>query len=181
MGGTRPEARSASEAAKRTGRVYDEPWTTADLREFVSWRSLNICEWPGCLEPGEHLAHVFGKGSGGRRSANRPENVAWLCVHHHDVLDGRIRLRFEDAARLVMSMPLRVDGDELPLCSWYCGSPALGRTFAGRPLCDFHERLADENCELHSAPLSATRRRFELGQAMAMVVEAENRKMGLAE
>jgi len=176
MGGTRPEARSALEAAKRTEKTDPEAaWTTTDLREFLSWRSLNICEWPGCLEPGEELAHVFGKGSGGRRSANRPENVAWLCRHHHDVLDGRRRLRFEDAARLVMSMPLRVDGAELPMCSWYCDQVALGRTFAGRPLCEYHDGLVAVSKSYRSTL------RTELGQALAFVVHRENSKMGLAE
>lgn len=47
------------------------------------------CEWPDCGLPGEEMAHIEPRGMGGRPSVDRLDNVAWLCRHHHDVLDGR--------------------------------------------------------------------------------------------
>lgn len=62
------------------------------LREFVMERARGVCEWPGCTDAGEQLAHLSHRGMGGSREANTLENVAWLCERHHDLLDGRTAL-----------------------------------------------------------------------------------------
>ena len=49
-----------------------------------------MCEWPYCDEPGEQMAHLHHRGMGGSREANVLANVAWLCIIHHDLLDGRV-------------------------------------------------------------------------------------------
>jgi hypothetical protein len=36
------------------------------------------------------MAHVRHRGMGGSRVRNSLDNVAWLCVPHHDLLDGRV-------------------------------------------------------------------------------------------
>jgi hypothetical protein len=56
------------------------------------------CEWPYCGDAGEQMAHIVHRGMGGSKVRNAPENAAWLCIRHHDVLDGRTALgtlRFE--------------------------------------------------------------------------------------
>jgi hypothetical protein len=51
------------------------------------------CRWPGCeyeltsWNPLE-LAHLAGKGMGGRPSANTIDNTVMLCKHHHRTYDG---------------------------------------------------------------------------------------------
>ena len=67
----------------------DNPTDLVLLREMVKGRSKERCEWPGCSDPGEHLAHLTHRGMGGSLEANRLSNVAWLCIRHHDCLDGR--------------------------------------------------------------------------------------------
>ncbi len=62
------------------------------LREQAKARSQGRCEWPGCSDWGEVLAHLNHRGMGGSREANRLNNVAWMCERHHDVLDGRTGL-----------------------------------------------------------------------------------------
>ena len=62
------------------------------LREQAKTRSEGRCEWPGCSDWGEHLAHLTHRGMGGSLEANRLNNVAWLCIRHHDCLDGRTAL-----------------------------------------------------------------------------------------
>ena len=62
------------------------------LREMAKTRSKDRCEWPGCADPGQHLAHLTHRGMGGSLEANRLSNVAWLCIRHHDCLDGRTAL-----------------------------------------------------------------------------------------
>ena len=59
------------------------------LRDQVIWRERGGCAHPGCLATGSQMAHIRGVGMGGRPSADTLENVLWLCVSHHDVLDGR--------------------------------------------------------------------------------------------
>ena len=63
-----------------------------DLRAAVIARAKGRCEWIGCLDPGEQLAHLTHRGMGGSKTRNTPDNCAWLCVRHHDVLDGRTAL-----------------------------------------------------------------------------------------
>ena len=62
------------------------------IREMAKTRSEGRCEWPGCVDWGEQLAHLTHRGMGGSPKANRLDNVAWLCVRHHDCLDGRTGL-----------------------------------------------------------------------------------------
>lgn len=62
------------------------------LRTHIRIRSNDRCEWPTCSAFGAHMAHLEHRGMGGRTSADHPRNVAWLCVHHHDTLDGRTDL-----------------------------------------------------------------------------------------
>lgn len=61
----------------------------AQLRSELLVLSRGMCEWPFCRWPGEQMAHIRGKGMGGSAEADTIDNVAWLCVLHHDVLDGR--------------------------------------------------------------------------------------------
>ena len=70
----------------------DNPTDLDLLREMAKGRSKGRCEWPGCADPGEHLAHLTHRGMGGSLEANRLSNVAWLCIRHHDCLDGRTAL-----------------------------------------------------------------------------------------
>lgn len=65
----------------------------ADLRrELLAALPSNRCEWPGCTDPGEQMAHLTHRGMGGSKWANTIDNVVWLCVRHHDCLDGRTGL-----------------------------------------------------------------------------------------
>ncbi len=51
------------------------------------------CRWPGCVfelsswNPLE-MAHLAGKGMGGRPSANTIDNTVMLCRSHHRIYDG---------------------------------------------------------------------------------------------
>lgn len=152
---------AAGRAAKRTSRDPDRvPWDRSALRSHARMRAYGICEWPDCGEPGDHMAHVYGRGSGGRSSADVPENVAWLCRRHHDSLDGRRRFRFdEDALPLLRS--IRKAASSLR-CSWYCDD-APATLVAGRPVCDLHERV------LHGR--TVPNRRQEVALALAKFVE----------
>ncbi len=60
----------------------------AQLIELVGWQ----CEWPGCADRGEQLCHLEHRGMGGSTKRNTLVNVVWMCVRHHDVLDGRTGL-----------------------------------------------------------------------------------------
>lgn len=60
-----------------------------ELRITVETLAAGRCEWPFCTDAGEQMAHLEHRGMGGSRLANRVDNVAWLCIRHHDVLDGR--------------------------------------------------------------------------------------------
>jgi hypothetical protein len=59
------------------------------------------------------MAHLKGKQMGGSKYRNVPENVAMLCQHHHNWLDGRTteQRRFDNEQAL---------------------RAALGRQWAGR-------------------------------------------------
>lgn len=76
----------------------------ADLRQAALERAGYRCEWRGCALPGSlELAHLKGVQSGGSRYRDDLDNVAILCQHHHDWLDGRTttnrRLDNEEALR----------------------------------------------------------------------------------
>jgi hypothetical protein len=64
----------------------------SELRTEVYERAQGKCEWPGCADPGQHLAHLTHRGMGGSKTRNTADNCAWLCVRHHDILDGRTGL-----------------------------------------------------------------------------------------
>jgi len=55
----------------------------SDLRESVIERSVGVCEWPECFDPGGELAHLRSIGMGGRKSADTIDNVMWLCSDPH--------------------------------------------------------------------------------------------------
>lgn len=61
----------------------------ADLRDSVGSQAGWRCEWPGCGETGEQMAHLEHRGFGGSAERNRLDNVAWLCTYHHDIFDRR--------------------------------------------------------------------------------------------
>lgn len=64
--------------------------TPGELRqELLATLPTNVCEWPGCSDPGQQMAHLNHRGMGGSPAANRLDNVLWLCAFHHDTLDGR--------------------------------------------------------------------------------------------
>ncbi len=62
------------------------------LRQEVFERARGICEWPGCSDSAEALAHLTHRGMGGSVERNRPDNTAAMCARHHDCLDGRTAL-----------------------------------------------------------------------------------------
>ena len=68
------------------------PTELQELRAQAITLSGGECEWPYCSQRGEQLAHLEHRGMGGSRTRNRIDNVAWVCVRHHDVLDGRTGL-----------------------------------------------------------------------------------------
>ena len=61
------------------------------LRLFAFMRANNQCEWADCNSRSQlQLAHIQAKGMGGSDSRKYdPENVAVLCMTHHDIYDGR--------------------------------------------------------------------------------------------
>jgi hypothetical protein len=158
----------AAVAAKQTTKPPPPRWSNAELRVFARDRAYGICEWPECGDAGAELAHLFGKGSGGRRSANEPDNVAYLCRSHHDVLDGRRRLKADDVLPLIRTMPTtgKLGTSEIYRCRWYCDRPA----YAGR-LCERHDDIA------HGQTVPG--RRTELGLAMSFLVAKANKLIGL--
>lgn len=71
----------------------------SDLRFRLVARAEGMCEWSGCPLPGAHMAHIVGIGTGGDTIGKRDtlSNVVFLCVLHHDILDGRsteMRLKY---------------------------------------------------------------------------------------
>lgn len=167
-----PDRRSAPTAARdayRTGKAPsvppDGPWSRTELRAYVRDRAWGLCEWPRCGDPGDEMAHVYGIGMGGRPSADRPENVAWLCRRHHSMLDGRSRLQWGAAAGLISSLPTAPGGG----CAWFCPDPAVD-VFAMRSLCARHLEVATGE--------NVPTRRTELALALAEVVRRANESMG---
>lgn len=62
----------------------------SDLRDECFVRAGFVCEWPACNASASlQMAHIEGRKMGGSRTADRIDNVACLCRHHHDVFDGR--------------------------------------------------------------------------------------------
>lgn len=68
------------------------------LREAIFERAEGVCEWTGCGQPAAHMAHIQGIGRGGDPLGLRDteDNVAALCVWHHDLLDGRVRMKLKE-------------------------------------------------------------------------------------
>jgi len=48
------------------------------------------CEWPGCPERADEMAHLHSIGMGGRASADELLNVAALCFEHARASDGEV-------------------------------------------------------------------------------------------
>jgi len=64
-----------------------------------------MCEWSACGDAGAHMAHIRGSGAGGSDSL---ANVMFLCVLHHDILDGRTdRFRLREIEALLMELVAR--------------------------------------------------------------------------
>lgn len=77
------------------------------LRIQVIDRSGGQCEWSACNMVGAHMAHIRGIGSGGDPQGVRDQlsNVAFLCVEHHDILDGRnTRMRLREMENLLIEL-----------------------------------------------------------------------------
>ncbi len=87
--------RAQTRAARATRR--------SELRDTVMARSKGRCEWSGCLDAAEHMAHIAGIGLGGDPKGIRDElaNVAGLCLLHHDLLDGRRLMRLHEIENLL--------------------------------------------------------------------------------
>lgn len=62
------------------------------LHDEVFARARGFCEWPGCGDLAEQLAHLTHRGMGGSKERNTAENCAAMCRRHHDCLDGRTAL-----------------------------------------------------------------------------------------
>lgn len=77
---------------RATERRSERAERRSGLRSAVADRSEGECEWSGCQSPAAHMAHIEGIGRGGDPLGlrDKPENVAMLCVWHHDMLDGRV-------------------------------------------------------------------------------------------
>lgn len=119
-----------------TGTRTPPPWPIPALRLHVRTLVGEMCEWPGCHRRGIQLAHLRHRGMGGAPSANQPDNVVWLCVHHHNLFDGRLQ-----------PVPL----DELhDLFTVTCQPNGIGCVW---PTCHNPTVTPDELCELHAAVL----------------------------
>lgn len=80
------------------------------LRGIVERRSRGYCEWSRCQSFGEQLAHIRGKGMGGRPSADQLDNLALLCVRHHDLLDGREHAGLRVAVAELLAQVIELKG-----------------------------------------------------------------------
>ena len=78
----------------------------SELRAAVQERSAGRCEWTRCLDAGEELAHIRGIGRGGNPDGTRDVigNVMWACKFHHNMLDGRIRMRLWEVESLLIEI-----------------------------------------------------------------------------
>jgi hypothetical protein len=115
------------------------------------------------------MAHIFGVGMGGRRSADFPENVAWLCRFHHRTLDGVVRLTYDAVHALLVRLPDRPVVGESE-CSWYCNRRAT-TLIAMRPFCEIHEQIISGD--------NVSGRSSELGLALSFVIAKRNEAIGL--
>ena len=81
----------------------------AVLREATASRAEGMCEWAGCFEKGEEMAHLEHRGMGGNPSGSRNvlANTAWLCQYHHDILDRRRDQGTREAIRQLLTGYLR--------------------------------------------------------------------------
>ena len=64
------------------------PKDVAALRMMLWQHTQARCEWPRCPSPAREMAHVDGKGSGGRSAVYTLRDVLALCVFHHRCQDG---------------------------------------------------------------------------------------------
>ena len=81
----------------------------SDLRNLTAFRAEGVCEWAGCSEAGEEMAHLRHRGMGGNpdQSRNTIDNTAWLCQYHHDILDRRRDQGTREAIRQLLTGYLR--------------------------------------------------------------------------
>ena len=79
------------------------------LRLFAFMRANNQCEWADCNSWSQlQLAHIQAKGMGGSDSRKYdPENVAVLCMTHHDIYDGRKQQGSSYAIRMLLTAYLK--------------------------------------------------------------------------
>tara|TARA_A100001011_G_scaffold88000_1_gene92418 strand:- start:6976 stop:7263 length:288 start_codon:yes stop_codon:yes gene_type:complete len=79
------------------------------LRLFAFMRANNQCEWADCNSRSQlQLAHIQAKGMGGSDSRKYdPENVAVLCMTHHDIYDGRKQQGSSYAVRMLLTAYLK--------------------------------------------------------------------------
>ena len=78
----------------------------SELRAAAMERSGGVCEWSRCVTRGEQLAHIRGIGRGGNPDLTRDVigNVMFLCVYHHDLLDGRQRMKLWEIESLLVEL-----------------------------------------------------------------------------
>jgi len=93
----RPKAKARNRERRERNREMRSERRGA-LRERAMARAAGLCEWAECGAQAAHMAHIEGIGRGGDPTGKRDDldNVAMLCVYHHDLLDGRtakMRLR----------------------------------------------------------------------------------------
>lgn len=76
------------------------------LRDAVFRRARGRCEWSRCTDYASDLAHIRGLGRGGNPDGSRDtlENCAALCRYHHDLLDGRQRMRLWEVESLLIEL-----------------------------------------------------------------------------
>ena len=88
--------------------MADEKMTKLRLRAFI--RAGNKCEWANCNSSNQlQLAHIRAKGMGGSDSRKYdPENVAVLCMTHHDIYDGRKQQGSSYAYRMLLTEYLKL-------------------------------------------------------------------------
>lgn len=91
---TRKTANRNSSAKTRKARAIRRQ----ELRVECVERAGGSCEWSDCHVNGEHMAHIEGLGKGGEDTI---DNVMFLCVYHHDLLDGRTMMRQREVAYLL--------------------------------------------------------------------------------
>jgi len=78
----------------------------SELRAQTVERSGGVCEWSRCTAHGKELAHIRGLGMGGNPDLTRDvlANVMFLCVYHHDLLDGRQRMKLWEVESLLCEL-----------------------------------------------------------------------------